>query len=486
MKPPTITPGFRFLLNAMSAALVLRLLRLDDFSLWHDEGVTWWNATRPTVGETVTAEPNNPPLWWLVTRVWISFSGDSEWSLRMPAAILGAVSVLLAWRLAKRLLDPVSAPARAGFLGLDALAPYWVAGLAAAGAFWIQWSQEARMYAALLAESLGLSLLYLRWLDGGKKGVLVAYALLAALALHTHYFAIWPILAHAVHAFFAWRARRGTDRPLSLLGFAAAQAAAALLFVPWLLYMLPRAWGAQTSMREPFGWLAHSVWRMAVGPGVVALDRARYESGTSAALREHAALIAATAAAWFVPMVFGLVALRRDRALRGFVLASLLVPIVGVVAMAYRFAVLDEKYLVYLAPTFLILAVLGARSAPAVLRPVLLGGLVAVHAVGLVAYHGSAYPQVERAFSPGHPYGKESWREVHASVANYVKPGTLVFLHAPFLQPTWEYYEAHQPRKAPAIPLPALDVPADRVYDVAELLHHAPAAQAASLSLIHI
>ena len=78
-QPPQITPRVRVLIIVLSAAVVLRLLRLDDLSLWADEGVTWWNATHGSWKDAVFAESNHPPVWWLVTRAWagtaISFAG---------------------------------------------------------------------------------------------------------------------------------------------------------------------------------------------------------------------------------------------------------------------------------------------------------------------------------------------------------------------------------------------------------------------------
>jgi hypothetical protein len=475
VKPPTISPGARVLLNLLSAALVLRLLHLDDHSLWADEGVTWWNATHGSALDAATAESNHPPAWWLATRAWVARFGDSEASLRMPAAILGFVSVFLAWLLARRVLDPARVPSRGGFQGVDARAPLWVAGLAAVSAFWIEYAQEARMYAAVLAESLGLSLLYLRWLDRGGRWTLVAYALLAALAVHTHYFAVWPVVAHAAHAFLVARSTRGTASPVRILPLLAAQAAAGLLFVPWLVHMLGSYRGISPGVYEPFGRLAHALWRMGTGPALVVLDRARVEAGPTAVLAEEWPTVAATGLLWGVPIALGLKALARDRGLRAFVLASVLVPLALVLLAFPKFPLVHEKYLIYLAPFLLLLAVLGARSASGALRGMLLGGLVVLHAAGLVAYHFTEAEPVRRVLSSGHAYGKEQWREAHVFVARNASPDDVVLVHAPFLHETWDYYVAQRRGLAPASPLPPLDVESDRLLAPEEVLVRYPA-----------
>src|SRR5262245_53409745 len=272
--PPTLSGRTRILLNTLAVAVVLRVLHLGVLSLWVDEGVTWWNATKGSWRDTFFAESNHPPVWWLVTRASLALFPGDEFALRAPATVCGVLAVLLAYRLSLRLSDAARVPTRGGFVGGDGKTAVWVAVLAATNAFWIEYSQEARMYAALLAESLGLSLLYLRWLDrgsapGGWKNAqwtLVAYAVLASLALHTNYFAIWPIAGHAVHAAWVAWSSWTTGPAVSIRPLLAAQAAAGLSFVPWFLHMASAYRGISPGQYEPFGRLAHALWRMGTGP----------------------------------------------------------------------------------------------------------------------------------------------------------------------------------------------------------------------------
>ncbi len=66
-------------------ALALRLWHLGAQSLWADEGVTWWYSTKGTWTDTLFAEPNHPPVWYLTTRAWLSVFPASEASLRMDS-----------------------------------------------------------------------------------------------------------------------------------------------------------------------------------------------------------------------------------------------------------------------------------------------------------------------------------------------------------------------------------------------------------------
>jgi hypothetical protein len=467
MLPPSLSGTQRIVVNAVLAALVLRMLHLADLSLWLDEGATWWNATRASWTATALAEHNHPPVWWCLTRLSIGIFGSGEFGLRMPAVVCGVLSVMLAGLLARRLCDPARVPSRGGFVGLDRGAAVWVVVLSAGGAFWLALSQEARMYAGLLAEALGLSLLYLRWLDRGGRGVLVAYALLASLALHTHLFALWPILGHGAHALWLSRRTRLDGNPVRFGPFFLAGLAAGLSFVPFFLWFLKEPAGPASETLEPFGRFVHAIWRMAVGPALVPLDRLRVEAGPLAVLREQPVLIATTALLWFVPIGFGVRALARDRGLRAFLVCSVLLPSAAVIALGVRYPLVEEKYLVFTAPLILLVAVLGARTAGPLVRIGLLAGLAAVHALGLAAYHACDVPAVRDALAGGHQYGKEEWRRVVRDVERHTTKGDLVFLHAPFLRLVWDFYDPSGALGAQ--PLPALDRRSDASLSAAEI-----------------
>ena len=484
--PSTFPP--RVVWNVLLAAFTLRWVGLDRHSLWLDEGVTWAWATAPTLGDTVFAEPNHPPVWWVVSRWWVALFGDAEESLRAPAAICGVLAVFLGWRLALRLLSPAHAPRRGGFLraddgGAGARQATWFAAFLAGATYFLQVSQEARMYALLLAESLGLALLYLMWLDKDDRTSLVGYAALAALALHTHYFAIWPIAVFAFHALFLSVRTRGSDatQRVRLLPFTLANLVAGLLFVPWLVYVATHYHGlALGSPDRPFQLLAHLLWRIGVGPALVFVDAERLRSGVGDVLAAEWPTLLATTVVWLTPLLAGAYRLRRLSGTRSLVLFSVAIPVLGLLAIYPWFPFLqDDRYVVFLAPWLWLTAVVGAAGAARWLRPVLLGGLCALVVTGLVAYHfverelapkgegarlGNTVLPREVSFHPddrtaflhhGHPYGKEPWREVSTFVHRYARDGDLVVLCPGYLHFVWDYYG----RKRPGGPLPVLRLP---------------------------
>jgi len=486
MPAPRIPP--RPLVNLLFAGALLRLIGLGFHALWLDEGATWSWAARPTWGGTIFAEANHPPAWWIVTRLWTRAFGDTEAALRAPAAILGLLSIYLAWLLALRLLDPGSRPRRGGFdrtpdAGRGARTALWFAGFVALSTYFTEYAQEARMYSALIAESLGLALLYLRWLDRNDRASLVGYGLLAAVSLYTQYFAIWIIAAHAGHALWlAWQGRRGVAR-FDARPFLLACVGAGLLFVPWFVFLVRNYESISTGEAfEPFTRLFYVLWRIGVGPALVVVDRLRLEQGIGSVLQEEAVMATVTSLLWFAPVAVGVGRLRRHPGMRSFVAANLLVPIGLVLLIFPVFALIHERYLVFLAPWLALLAVLGACEASRAVRPYLMGGLMLLMGLGLLAYHGTRVDLVAvdisqplgnvlvpRRFDPdpdelvyplhhGHPFGKEPWRQAHAFVERYAEAagedgarGDLVLLHPPYLHLVWDYYDRHE---LDVVPLP--------------------------------
>ncbi len=468
---PTPRNHWRILINLLLAAALLRLIGLGEHALWLDEGATWSWASRATWGGTVFAEANHPPAWWIVTRLWIEAFGDSEAALRAPAALLGIASVFLAWLLARRLFDPGYRPRRGGFDrepddGRGAGTALWFAAFVALSTYFTEYSQEARMYAALIAEALGLSLLYLRWLDKNDRVSLVGYALLAAVALYTQYFAIWIIAGHGGHALWLWhRGRRGGE-PLDIRPFVLACLGAGLLFVPWFVFMLRNYEGISTGQPfEPFGRLFYVLWRIGAGPGVVVVDRPRQEEGVASVLQEELVLSAVIALLWFAPIVLGFLRLKKRPGVASFVVANLALPIVLLLLVFPVFPLIHERYLVFLAPWLALIAVFGAREAVGSVRRAATLGLVLLLVLGAVAYHTvdihlepspgrqalgtgavptSYEPSSEdmpRFLHHGHPYGKEPWRQAHRFVKELADQGDLVVLHPPYIHLSWDYYD---------------------------------------------
>lgn len=476
---PRLPP--RAVLNLLFAGFTLRWMGLERWSLWLDEGATWSWTRLPGWGDTALAEANHPPLWWLLTRAFTAWLGDSEEVLRLPAALASVLTIWLAWCLGRRLLMPSHAPRRGGFAppGDDAAgqrAATWFTAFIAASAFLIELGQEARMYALLVAESLGLVLLWLRWLDRGSRATLLAWTLLAAASLYTHYFALWPIFAVGAHgAWLAWRTRaapagqRVPWRPLLL-----AQVAAGLLFLPWVVHLLAHYEGMHRATHSALGALAVLAWRVGIGPALVAFDAQRAGQGLAEAWAVDGVWIATSVLLWLPLVLAGAWSLRRRPGLGPLVACVLLVPVLGVLALLPWFMLVHERYLCFVAPWLWLLAVLGALALGPRLRLAGLCALCVLAALGLCAYQltGEAmvavpggpvvggYPtpvavvpapdDPARVLHHGTPYGKEPWREAAQLVHAYAGEGDLVLLQPAWIRLVWDYYGRQ--RKGGALP----------------------------------
>lgn len=213
-------------------AFGLRVWGLGDRNLWWDEGFSAWIAQQPVAQLAArTAQDVHPPLYYLLLHGWQTAIGPNDFALRYLSVIAGLLSVAFIYQLARALGDR-----RAG----------WLAALfLAISPFAITWSQEMRMYTgAALWTTAGLWAAWQLW-QSGRWRYWAVYVLAGAAALWTLYLAASLLLIANIGFLAAWWSRR-RDRRL-IIQWISAQAAVVALFLPWLAFMLPRAY---------FGWNA--------------------------------------------------------------------------------------------------------------------------------------------------------------------------------------------------------------------------------------
>ena len=253
-------------------ALLLRLLRLDFQPLWWDEGYSVWFATHPlTEMAALTALDIHPPLYYALLHGWIGLIGAGPVSLRLLSVIFGVLAIPAIYLAGRRLLG-----ARAGLLA---------ALLLAINPLHIYYSQEVRMYGLVALLSIGVlaagwRLIYESANQQISKSTnhrvtvsprhLVIYVLLTTAALYTQYYAVF--LPIGLTLYVCWRrfggfsrfrssatrpaeASKPGEKPVSiadaapeitprsqpvLIRWLLAQAAVALLYLPWVIYAAPK------------------------------------------------------------------------------------------------------------------------------------------------------------------------------------------------------------------------------------------------------
>jgi hypothetical protein len=222
----------------------LRLYRIDAQSFWNDEGNSARLAERSVALILKGAEGDiHPPGYYLALHYWRALLGHSETALRGLSALCSVALVAFTFLLGRRLFE-------------DEVVGLLAAALVAVNPFQVYYAQEARMYAALALWATASTWALAAWLAGVRRWPLVAYVLLAAAGLWTHYAFPFVLLAQNLGLGLWLLVGRASGRGRGeagrrALAWALAQGAMVVLYLPWL----PTAWHQVTSWssgREPY------------------------------------------------------------------------------------------------------------------------------------------------------------------------------------------------------------------------------------------
>ena len=237
-----IAPG-----AALLCAAAVRFGGLGKESIWLDEAtslITAGMAPRSVIAWA--AADVHPPLYYLVLHFWLQL-GETEFAIRALSAVLGVLTVAVAYGLARQLLGHKSGVLSAFLLGLAPLHVWY--------------SQEARMYVMVTFLSLlATRLLLLALVHDAQAGMgsgraarrfWLGYVIASALALYTHYFALLAWFFANLYALY-WLHQRQFER---CRRWVLAQVIVVGLFLPWtpvLLHQVTTGGG---------GWVERSIGR---------------------------------------------------------------------------------------------------------------------------------------------------------------------------------------------------------------------------------
>ena len=187
-------------LQALAALTVLaaglRLATIDVQSFWFDEALTV-KLLRLPLADMVALIPDTeltPPLYYVLAWPWARLFGTGETALRGFSALIGTLTVPIAYAVGREL-----AARRTALV---------IAALTAFNPLLIWYSQETRPYALfVLLGALGL-LLFLWAAARRDTASLVGWAAVSVLALLTHYFAVFVIVPQGLWLLRTWAGTR--------------------------------------------------------------------------------------------------------------------------------------------------------------------------------------------------------------------------------------------------------------------------------------
>jgi 4-amino-4-deoxy-L-arabinose transferase-like glycosyltransferase len=176
-------------------AVAVRWIGLGSQSFWYDESFTVHIVRGPVSGllDRLSATESTPPLYYVLASGWQHLFGHGEAGLRSLSMVCGVALVPVVYLLARRVASDRAAAFAAA---LVATSPELV---------WM--SQEARAYALTLLLLTASTLLALMARERASVPRVVGWALLAAGALASHYFAVFIVVPQAVWLLWTLRAQ---------------------------------------------------------------------------------------------------------------------------------------------------------------------------------------------------------------------------------------------------------------------------------------
>jgi len=339
-----------------AGAAVLRFYGLAHQGFWFDEANTALlvHLSPGRMLGLIPGTESTPPLYYLVAWVWARGFGFGEAGLRSLSALAGVLVVPVAYGAAAKLMSR-----RAGLIA---------AALTACNPLLIWYSQEARSY-ELLVLLTGVALLgfaYVR--ESPSERNLLVWAIAAALAMATHYYAVVAIAPQA-----AWLAFEHRRRP--------PVAIAVGIVAVCGLGLIPLALSQNATGHD--SWIASAPLHLRL-----AQILPQFEIGTGAPARPLLKLLAMalTLAALGLLAIRGRPAERRPAALAGGLAIAGFILSLGFVA-AGNDALITRNIIALLLPTVVLvaggLAVRGARRAGVIVT-------LALCAIGVTAAVGVA------------------------------------------------------------------------------------------------
>ncbi len=372
-------------------AFALRISLLGHQELRGDEGFSWnyIQGTPASILERIIREGDpQPPLHYWLLWGWSRLNGDSEFALRFPSVFFSTLLVPLLYQIGRKLWRK-----EVGLLAalITAIQPQQI---------WL--AQDVRnMYELALVGLLGTLWLLPRLLQSGGLKTWLGYVACGLFAMYSHYYAVFALLAQGA---FVLEAKL---TPRQALRWISAGATIAVLIVPWAIIILPVYAGGQLAEPGNFAFVNYTsrvFGEIFAGPAFPTITR----------------LILA--------FVFGAVALAGLFARipwRLYLLAGVIVPLIGIYAVVGLRSTFNAYYFVFAFPAIYFLLAngflwIGQRAHW--LSIGLLIALIAACAIGLSNYYFDPRYSRTRGLREAIQYITQHARSGDVFLANFPDP----------------------------------------------------------------
>jgi 4-amino-4-deoxy-L-arabinose transferase-like glycosyltransferase len=199
----------------VAAAAAIRFSTLGFQSYWDDEAATiyllkfgFWKML-----ETIPKTESTPPLYYVLAWLWTRGLGTGEYALRALSALFGTATVPVVYAAAVQLTSRRAALVAAGLVACNPLLVWY--------------SQEARSYALYTFLAALSFFFFVRFLHSRRSRALSGWAIASALALCSHYFAVFLVVTEA-----AWLILVAGRRRVAALSAVAFVAVVGLALLP--------------------------------------------------------------------------------------------------------------------------------------------------------------------------------------------------------------------------------------------------------------
>ena len=264
----------------IAVAALIRILTIDNQSLWSDEALTAYESHLgfgAMLGTVIHVE-TTPPLYFVAIWCWAKLFGTGEVALRSLSSLGGVALVPLAYVTGREIASRGAGLLAAAFIAVNPLMVWY--------------SQEARSYMLLAVLTAAGFLWFSRAQRDPSRRNIAWWAVFSALALMTHFFAGFIVAPEVMWLLWRWRSRA---------------AGLAVVFVVLVqLAMLPFAF-ADTS--HGTGWIAAI-------PRLHRVANLVLEWGVGTLYRRASTLEGLIAGALMLLILAGLFLLGHDRRLR--------------------------------------------------------------------------------------------------------------------------------------------------------------------------